>query len=55
MEGLLSLDFIAAALRSAKQPGRPRAHALFFTSIIYLPLVLTALEVDIPIKSYLGW
>jgi protoheme IX farnesyltransferase len=53
--GLLSLVFIAMAIRFAQHPDRPRARVLFFTSIIYLPLVLTALAVDIPIKSYLGW
>ncbi len=53
--GLLSLVFIAAAIRFARQPDRLHARVLFFTSIIYLPLVLTALAVDIPIKSYFGW
>ena len=53
--GLLSLAFIAAAIRFARQTDRLRARVLFFTSIIYLPLVLTVLALDIPIKSYLGW
>ncbi|MCE0522969.1 MAG: heme o synthase [Methylacidiphilales bacterium] len=45
--GLLSLVFIAAAIRFARQPDRPRARTLFLTSIIYLPLILTALAVDV--------
>ena len=49
---LLSLVFIAAAIRFARRPDRPRARALFLTSIIYLPLVLTALAVDIPIQNW---
>ena len=53
--GFLSLVFIAAAIRFARQPDRPRARALFLTSIIYLPLILTALALDIPIKNYCGW
>jgi heme o synthase len=44
--GLLSLVFIAAAIRFAHRPDRPRARALFLTSIIYLPLILTALALD---------
>jgi protoheme IX farnesyltransferase len=51
--GLLSLVFIAAAIRFAQRPDRPRARALFLTSIIYLPLILTALALDIPIKNWL--
>jgi heme o synthase len=53
--GFLSLVFIAAAIRFARQPDRPRARTLFLTSIIYLPLILTALALDIPITSYLRW
>jgi len=52
--GFLSLVFIAAAIRFAQHPDRPHARTLFLTSIIYLPLVLTALALDIPIKSYCG-
>ena len=44
--GFLSLVFIAAAIRFARQPDRPRARTLFLTSIIYLPLILTALALD---------
>jgi protoheme IX farnesyltransferase len=50
--GFLSLVFIAAAIRFAQRPDRPRARALFLTSIIYLPLILTALALDIPIKNF---
>jgi heme o synthase len=46
----LSLTFIAAAIRFARQPDRPHARVLFFASIIYLPLILIALAVDIPIS-----
>lgn len=52
--GLLSLLFLAMAIRFARQPDRPRARTLFLTSIAYLPLVLTALALDIPIKAWLG-
>lgn len=53
--GLLSLAFIAAAVRFARHPDHARARVLFLASIIYLPLVLTAMAVDIPVKSWLGW
>jgi len=53
--GILSLVFIASAFRFAQTPDRAHARSLFFVSIIYLPLVLTALAVDIPIKHYFGW
>jgi protoheme IX farnesyltransferase len=49
---ILSLIFIAAAIRFAQHPDRPRARVLFFTSIIYLPLILTALALDIPIRNF---
>ncbi len=52
--GVLSLLFIAAAIRFAQMPDRPHARTLFLTSIIYLPLILTAMALDIPIKGYLG-
>ncbi len=51
--GFLSLVFIAAAIRFARMPDRPHARTLFLTSIIYLPLVLTALALDIPIQHLL--
>jgi heme o synthase len=47
----LSLVFIAAAIGFACQPDRPHARTLFLTSIIYLPLILTALALDIPIRN----
>ena len=47
----LSLIFIAAAIRFAQQPDRPRARTLFFTSIIWLPLILTALALDSAISK----
>jgi protoheme IX farnesyltransferase len=50
---LLSLVFIAAAIRFARQPDRPHARTLFLTSIIYLPLILTAQAIDIPISHLL--
>lgn len=53
--GFLSLVFIAAAIRFARRPDRPHARTLFLTSIIYLPLILTALALDIPVKTYCGW
>ncbi len=48
---ILSLIFIAMAVRFARQPDRPRARALFLTSIIYLPLILIALALDIPLRG----
>ena len=44
--GFLSLIFLAMAIRFARQPDRPHARTLFLTSIIYLPLILTALALD---------
>ena len=44
--GFLSLAFIAAAIRFARRPDHPHARALFLVSIIYLPLILTALALD---------
>jgi protoheme IX farnesyltransferase len=44
--GVLSLLFIAAAIRFARQPDRPHARTLFLTSIVWLPLILTALALD---------
>jgi protoheme IX farnesyltransferase len=49
---VLSLVFIAMAVRFARQPDRPHARALFLTSIIYLPLILIALALDIPIRNW---
>jgi len=44
--GFLSLAFIAAAIHFAWHPNLSRARALFLVSIIYLPLILTALALD---------
>ncbi len=52
---LLSSLFVAAAFYFFREPNRLRARTLFLTSIIYLPLLLTALAIDIPIKNWLGW
>ena len=49
--GFLSLVFIAAAIGFARHPDHPHARALFLVSIIYLPLILTALALDIPIRN----
>ena len=47
---ILSLAFVVMAIRFARQPDRAHARSLFLTSIIYLPLILTALALDIPIQ-----
>jgi protoheme IX farnesyltransferase len=44
--GVLSLAFIAAAIRFARIPDRPHARTLFLVSIIYLPMILIALALD---------
>jgi protoheme IX farnesyltransferase len=49
---ILSLAFVAMAIRFAREPDRPRARALFLTSILYLPLILTALALDIPMRNW---
>ena len=49
---LLSLAFLAAAIRFAAQPDRPRARFLFLSSITYLPLILTALVLDLLVRSH---
>ncbi len=49
---ILSLVFVAMAIRFAREPDRPRARALFLTSILYLPLILTALALDIPMRNW---
>ena len=48
---ILSLVFVVMAIRFARQPDRPHARALFLTSIIYLPLILSALALDIPLRG----
>jgi len=52
---LLSLGFVVTAWRFFRQPDRPHARALFLVSIAWLPLILTALALDIPIRAWLGW
>jgi protoheme IX farnesyltransferase len=51
----LSLLFLTAAIRFARHADRPHARTLFFASIIWLPLILTSLALDIPVRNYLGW
>jgi protoheme IX farnesyltransferase len=51
--GILSLLFVWMAVHFAEQPDRPRARLLFLASIIYLPLILTVLALDIPIQGLL--
>jgi protoheme IX farnesyltransferase len=48
---ILSLAFVVMAVRFARQPDRAHARSLFLTSIIYLPLILTALALDIPLRG----
>jgi protoheme IX farnesyltransferase len=43
---VLSLAFIALAVRFARAPSRPTARGLFLGSITYLPLMLLALIID---------
>ena len=49
---LLSVAFLAAAIRFAQRPERPTARRLFFMSIVYLPLILIALAVDLAIRNW---
>ncbi len=49
---LLSVIFIAAAIRFAQHPDRPHARRLFLTSIVYLPLILITLAVDLAIRNW---
>ena len=46
------LAFLAAAIRFARQADRPHARKLFFTSIIYLPVILIALDVDVSLGNW---
>jgi protoheme IX farnesyltransferase len=48
---VLSVWFVVMAVRFARQPDRAHARSLFLTSIIYLPLILTALALDIPFRG----
>jgi heme o synthase len=51
---ILSLFFILVAFRFVRRPERRQARTLFLTSIIYLPLILAALALDIPVRAWLG-
>lgn len=51
---VLSVAFIAFATRFVRNPERRQARALFLMSIAYLPLVLAALAVDMPLRQLLG-
>jgi len=51
---LLSLFFIGAAARFVQRPDRVCARTLFLTSIAYLPLILGALALDIPVRALIG-
>jgi protoheme IX farnesyltransferase len=46
------LAFLAAAIRFARQADRPHARKLFFVSIIYLPVILIALAVDVSLGNW---
>jgi protoheme IX farnesyltransferase len=52
---LLSVGFVLLAIRFARSPSRPTARGLFLASITYLPLILLALVIDLPIKRAWGW
>jgi heme O synthase-like polyprenyltransferase len=52
---LLSAGFVAFAIRFARNPDRLTARGLFLASITYLPLILIALAVDLPIRRAWGW
>jgi len=49
---VLSAFFLAMAIRFARHPDRPHARSLFLTSIIYLPLILIALALDVPLRPW---
>ena len=40
------IAYLAAAIGFARQPGRDAARALFRTSLVYLPVLLTCLVAD---------
>ncbi len=52
---VLGAAFVALAIRFAREPNRPTARGLFLASITYLPLMLMALVVDIPVRHLMGW
>jgi protoheme IX farnesyltransferase len=47
---ILGIGFTWQAVRFLRQPERPAARSLFFASIIYLPLALIALVVDVALR-----
>jgi protoheme IX farnesyltransferase len=51
---VLSAIFVRAAIRFVRRPERPQARALFLFSIIYLPVLLATLALDIPVRHWLG-
>lgn len=50
----LSIAFIVAAWRFVHEPERRAARRLFLTSIIYLPLLLAALAIDMPLRAWVS-
>ena len=50
----LSAAFIAAAVRFVRKPERQPARSLFLMSITYLPLILAALALDVPLRVWLS-
>ena len=50
----LTTVFIVAAVRFVRRPERFPARSLFLASIAYLPLILAALALDIPVRAWLG-
>jgi len=51
---VLSFAFIVAAWRFVQRPERRPARALFLMSITYLPLILAALALDVPVRAWLA-
>jgi protoheme IX farnesyltransferase len=49
---ILSALFVRAGIRFVQRPERPQARALFLYSIIYLPVLLAMLALDIPIRGF---
>lgn len=50
----LSFAFIVLAIRFVRKPERHQARMLFLASIVYLPLILAALALDIPVRGFFG-
>lgn len=51
---VLTAVFILAAIRFVRHPERRPARVLFLWSIAYLPLILAALALDIPVRGFFG-